>query len=130
MHGVVTIHYRRLLQGNTASATCQQLPPDLGTDGMVAMALEQIQQGLALVFGDIVTVTLGKRQEALVPDDGELVLHRRALLANIHHDIALLHRGGVLAGETQEVENQSVEDLVRESVLLLESDWQGTVSGP
>jgi len=76
-----------------------QLSPDLRRNTLVCLEAQEVEKSLLLVGGDIGFVTLGKDQECLVPENG--------------------HRPGVHL-ESQKVVDQSVNDLVRESVLFIQ----------
>lgn len=63
-HGVVAIkRWPGLLGGDTSATSGKQFPPDLRGDLLVAVVQKQVQQSLALVFGDwSLNVSITSRQ--------------------------------------------------------------------
>lgn len=92
----IVIHHLQFL---APSPSLQQLPPDFGRHFRVTLDLQEIQQHIPLVFGNIIPVPLGERQEALVPKDGQVTLVRL---------------------EAHKVKDQGVDDLVGESILFVD----------
>jgi hypothetical protein len=67
----------------------------------MAVVEEQIEEGLALILGDVVAVPLGKDEHALVEDDGQWGEAASVI-------VIVLSRGRRIA---EEVENQGVNAL-------------------
>ena len=92
------------------SALCVlQLPADLFGQLVVELELQQFQERVALLRGDVALVPLDKGQEGLVPQDGELAL---------------------LVAEAEKVEDDSVNHPVRERVLLIQEYAEEDGVGP
>lgn len=89
---------------------------------------KQVQERLSLIFSDVIPVPLRKRQQTLVPNDGQF--HRRGSGIQIRTrtiGISTFRRGR--GAEAQEVEDESVDDLVGQGVLLLEERLDEDVGG-
>lgn len=90
---------------------------------------QQIQQRLALILGDVVPVPLRKRQQTLMPDNGQFPRATQIAsdrLGAIHGGIRGARAGG---SEAQEVEDEGVDDLEGERVLLLQQGLDEDVAG-
>lgn len=124
-HGIISVKRSGgLLQRNTATTAGKQLATDLGANGRMAMRQKQVEQRLTLVLSNIALVALGKGQQTLVPDDGELV--GQAITA---HGLITTSYTGVLVAESQEVEDNGVNGLVGKGVLLLKQRLDEDVGG-
>jgi len=115
-HGWLPLHVPRL--------GVQQLPPDLQRDLRVAVELEQLEQSLLLLRGEVLLVALGEGQEALVPEHGQDALVRaegqEVEDEGIHH----AEGQGVLL-----VDEQPEEDAVGAAVLHLGDLQHGRAAG-
>ena len=127
-HRVVAIDaYSRRLDHDTPSPSLKQFPSYLRANAPVTSCEQQVEQRLSLVLSDIVSVSLRKGKQALMPDDrqfacvAEVASHRLGV-----HGIctAVTH-----AAEAQEVEDERVDDLEGEGVLLLEKGLDEDVAG-
>lgn len=100
-HSIVPVQRGVLrLDGDAAAPPGQELAPDLRADLVVAVGEQEVQQGLALVLGDLVPVPLRESQQGLVPDDRQPRPRRRHLPADVHH-VAFPDGGRVHAPEAQ-----------------------------
>lgn len=105
LHHEVVLHHLELHSAPTAG---NQLPSDLGADHGVALDLDQIQQDISLVLGDVVSVALGKAQETLVPVQRQIVGDRL---------------------EAHEVEDKTVNNLEWQRILLVDEHLDEDRSG-
>lgn len=85
-----------------------ELAPDLGRELRVRLGLKQLQQGGLLLGGQVGLVALGQRQQALVPQHGELPL---------------------VAAEGEEVGHQGVQHAEGQRVLLVQHQAQEDAVG-
>lgn len=89
---------------------------------------QQVEQGLTLILSDIIAVALRKGEQRLVPEHGELEVLGGGCRGGLAGHLGVFSVVGYGA-EAQEVENKSVDDLVRQCVLLLEEDTDEDVEG-
>lgn len=118
-HGVVAVGTNDSFGGNdTPSSTLEQLPSYFGANSLVASHQQQIEQSFPLIFGDVVAVALRKSQQTLMPE------HRQLLVlgaGNAGHVVVVAPSSDGIAGsETHEMENKRIDDLVGQSILLLQ----------
>lgn len=90
----------------------------------MAMSEEQIQEGFTLVFSNVTLVSLGENEKALMPDDGQL---RSYITSDTGHGFVVLYGGGIDAAEAKEMEYESIDGLVWQSILLLEESLEEKV---
>lgn len=113
-HRVITVECGTLLlNSHSLSSASQQLSPDLRRNRVVAVGQQQVQQRLSLILAQVVSVSLGECQKILVEDDGQRLDHVS------RERLALLDGCRVHTSESQEMEDERVDDLVRKGVLLL-----------
>lgn len=84
----------------------------------MAVSEKEIKKSLSLIFSDIALVSLGKSQQTLMPDDRQLGLC--VAFGHTSHHITALNGCGVHTAESHEMKDQSIDNLEREGVLLLE----------
>lgn len=111
-----------LFHDDSPSSTLEQLSSYLRSNTLVTLDKQQIQQSFSLVFGNVVFVSLRKRKQTLMPEDGQFVAFGPWSRHTAHRMLASVHRRGIYSPEPQKVENQCIHDLEWQGVLLVQEN--------
>lgn len=116
-----------LLNHDAPPPALQQLPPHFRTNALVTPRKQQIQQRLPLILSDVVPVPLRKRQQTLMPNHRQLACVTQ--VASYGFRIHGISAAGTYTAKAQEVEDEGVDDFVRERVFLFEERFDEDVAG-